>query len=148
MAVAGLTHGPLTDQRNGTRSASRRRVITFDNRSVGATGGSTPDTIEAVAHDAVAFIRTLRLDHVDLLGMSMGGFVAQQEPQLVRRIILAGTGPAGGEGIDKVTRLMLQDIAKGALTFQDPQTVHLLHPNSQRAPGRARPAAAPKGTRP
>ena len=105
--------------------AAQRRVITFDNRGVGASGGSTPDTIEAMAHDAVAFIRALGLDQVDLLGLSMGGFIAQviaqKEPQLVRKIILAGTGPAGGDGIDKVTALTLQDMARGALTFQDPK---------------------------
>ena len=103
--------------------AAERRVITFDNRGVGASHGSTPDTIEAMAHDAVAFIRALGIDRVDLLGFSMGGFIAQviaqEEPELVRKIVLAGTGPAGGEGIDKVTALTLQDMAKGALTLQD-----------------------------
>ena len=103
--------------------AAERRVITFDNRGVGASHGSTPNTIEAMAHDAVAFIRALGFDQVDLLGFSMGGFIAQvitqQEPELVRKIVLAGTGPAGGEGIDKVTALTLQDMAKGALTLQD-----------------------------
>jgi pimeloyl-ACP methyl ester carboxylesterase len=103
--------------------AAKRRVITFDNRGVGASGGATPDTIEAMAHDAVGFVRALGLDQVDLLGFSMGGFIAQviaqQQPQLVRKIILAGTGPAGGEGIDKVTAITFRDIAKGALTFQD-----------------------------
>lgn len=78
--------------------AAQHRVITFDNRGVGASGGSTPDTIEAIAHDAVAFIRALGLDQVDLLGLSMGGFIAQViaqgEPQLVRKIILAAqVGP-------------------------------------------------------
>ena len=105
--------------------AAKRRVITFDNRGVGASGGSTPATIEAMAHDAVAFIRALGHDQVDLLGFSMGGFIAQViaqlQPRLVRRIILAGTGPAGGEGIDKVTALTLQSMAKGALTFRDPK---------------------------
>ncbi|MEU9144064.1 alpha/beta hydrolase [Streptomyces sp. NPDC048349] len=85
--------------------AAWRRVITFDNRGVGASGGSTPDTVEAMARDAVLFIRALGFDHVDLLGLSMGGFIAQviasEEPQLVRRAVLAGTGPAGGPGIDK-----------------------------------------------
>jgi pimeloyl-ACP methyl ester carboxylesterase len=103
--------------------AAQRRVITFDNRGVGASGGSTPDTIEAMADDAVAFVRALGFDQVDLLGFSIGGFIAQviaqQEPQLIRKIILAGTGPAAGEGIDKVTTLTLLDIARGALTFQD-----------------------------
>lgn len=97
----------------------------MDNRGVGASGGSTPDTIEAMTHDAMAFIQALGLEQVDLLGFSMGGFIsqgiAQEEPQLVRKIILAGTGPAGGEGIDEVTAVTLQGIVRGALTFQDPK---------------------------
>ena len=105
--------------------AARHRVITFDNRGVGASQGSTPDSIEAMARDAVAFIRALGFDQVDLLGFSMGGFVAQviaqKEPQLVRKIILAGTGPAGGEGINNVTSLTIRDMIKGALTFKDPK---------------------------
>ncbi|MBK6762090.1 MAG: alpha/beta hydrolase [Micrococcales bacterium] len=103
--------------------ASQRRVITFDNRGVGASEGRTPSSIAAMANDAVAFIRALGLDHVDLLGFSMGGFVAQviaeQHPDLVRKVILAGTGPAGGEGIDKVTLLTYLDVARGAVTFRD-----------------------------
>src|SRR5688572_30750321 len=57
--------------------AARHRVITFDNRGVGASTGRTPDTIEAMAKDAVTFIRALGLTKVDLLGFSMGGMVAQ-----------------------------------------------------------------------
>src|SRR4249919_606535 len=89
--------------------AARHRVITFDNRGVGASSGSTPNTIEAMAKDAVVFIRALGLEKVDLLGFSMGGMIAQviaaDEPQLVRKLILAGTGPAGGDGITNVTRI-------------------------------------------
>ncbi|GGM90189.1 alpha/beta hydrolase [Terrabacter tumescens] len=103
--------------------AAHRRVITFDNRGVGASGGRTPSTIAEMATDAVAFIRALGLEEVDLLGFSMGGFVAQviaeEHPNLVRRMILAGTGPAGGAGIDKVTRLTALDVVRGALTFRD-----------------------------
>jgi pimeloyl-ACP methyl ester carboxylesterase len=103
--------------------AARHRVITFDNRGVGASSGSTPTTIEEMARDAVTFIRALGFEQVDLFGFSMGGMIAQvivqAEPQLVRRIILAGTGPAGGEGIDKVTRISYLDIARGLLTRQD-----------------------------
>jgi pimeloyl-ACP methyl ester carboxylesterase len=105
--------------------AAEHRVITFDNRGVGASGGSTPKTVEAMATDAVAFIRTLGLEQVDLLGFSMGGMIAQliaaDEPQLVRRVILAGTGPAGGLGITKVTRLSHLDTLRGLLTLQDPK---------------------------
>ncbi len=103
--------------------ASQRRVITFDNRGVGASEGRTPSSISDMAKDAVAFIRALGFDQVDLLGFSMGGFVAQviaeEQPDLVRKVILTGTGPAGGDGIDKVTWLTYLDVARGALTFRD-----------------------------
>ncbi len=105
--------------------ASGRRVITFDNRGVGASTGRTPRTVEAMAADAVAFIRALGLDRVDLVGFSLGGMVAQviaqTEPRLVRRMILAGTGPAGGEGIRNVPRITRLDMLRGLLTFQDPK---------------------------
>ena len=103
--------------------AAKHRVITFDNRGVGASSGKTPNSVEAMARDAVAFIKAQGLAQVDLLGFSMGGFaaqvIAQQEPQLVRRVILAGTGPAGGRGIENVTALTIVDMAKGALTLRD-----------------------------
>src|SRR3954469_15173561 len=89
--------------------AAKHPVIAFDNRGVGASSGSTPTTIEEMARDAVAFIRALGFDQVDLFGFSMGGMIAQviaqEQPELVRKIIIAGTGPAGGEGIEKVTRI-------------------------------------------
>jgi pimeloyl-ACP methyl ester carboxylesterase len=105
--------------------AAEHRVITFDTRGVGASQGSTPTTIAAMARDAVSLLRALGFDRVDLLGFSLGGFItqviAQDEPQLVRRIVLAGTGPAGGEGIDKVTSVTIKDMSRAALTFSDPK---------------------------
>ena len=105
--------------------AAGHLVITFDNRGVGASEGRTPDSIAAMAHDAIAFIRALGFDQVDLLGFSLGGMIAQvmlhEEPQLFRKIILAGTGPAGGVGIDKVTALTPLDTVKAKLTFRDPK---------------------------
>ncbi|HOX19578.1 MAG TPA: alpha/beta hydrolase [Gemmatimonadales bacterium] len=105
--------------------AARRRVIVFDNRGIGASEGSTPSSVDAMARDAVAFIKALGAGQVDLLGFSLGGFIsqviAQEAPELVRKIILAGTGPAGGTGIDKVTSLTLRDMAKGALTLRHPE---------------------------
>jgi pimeloyl-ACP methyl ester carboxylesterase len=105
--------------------AAKHRVITFDNRGVGASTGTTPDTIQAMAKDAVSFIRALGFGQVDLHGFSMGGMIAQviaqNEPQLVRKLMLTGTGPAGGEGIDKVTQVTIVDILKGYLTFKDPK---------------------------
>jgi pimeloyl-ACP methyl ester carboxylesterase len=83
--------------------AAGRQVIAFDNAGVGASTGKTPDTVEEMAADALAFIAALGLTKVDLLGFSLGGFIAQHlaltEPQLVRRIVLAGTGPKGAPGM-------------------------------------------------
>ena len=105
--------------------AAKHRVITFDNRGVGASSGATPTTIEEMARDAVTFIHAVGVDQVDLFGFSMGGMIAQviaqQQPQLVRKMIIAGTGPAGGEGIDKMTRITYLDTARGLLTRQDPK---------------------------
>ena len=105
--------------------AAKRRVITFDNRGIGASGGSVPHSVEAMARDAVAFIRALGLDQVDLLGFSLGGGVAQvialEEPELVRKVILAGTGPAGGGGINQVTKVAVKAYVRAALTLKDPK---------------------------
>lgn len=82
--------------------AAERHVILVDLRGVGRSGGTTPDTFEAMADDTVAFLDALGLDAVDLLGYSLGGIVAQvvaqQYPDRVRRIILAATAPAGSQG--------------------------------------------------
>ena len=105
--------------------AARHRVITFDNRGVGASTGKTPDTIEAMAKDAVTFIRALGFDQVDLHGFSMGGMIAQvisrDEPELVRKLILTGTGPAGGKGIKEVVWVAQLDTLRGLLSRQDPK---------------------------
>jgi pimeloyl-ACP methyl ester carboxylesterase len=81
--------------------ASMREVILFDNAGVGGSTGRTPRTVTAMAHDALRFLEALELEEVDLLGFSLGGFVAQEvaliRPRLVRRLVLAGTGPQGGE---------------------------------------------------
>ncbi|WP_043718760.1 alpha/beta fold hydrolase [Kutzneria sp. 744] len=127
--VVFLTHLAATldnwDPRVVDGIAAARRVITFDNRGVGASTGSTPNTIEAMANDAVTFIKALGFPEVDLLGFSMGGMIAQliaaDEPRLVRKLIIAGTGPAGGEGIKNVTRISHLDTLRGLLTAQDPK---------------------------
>jgi pimeloyl-ACP methyl ester carboxylesterase len=83
--------------------AAERPVILFDNAGIGLSTGETPDSTKGMADKAAGFIRLLRLTHVDLLGFSLGGNVAQtvtlNYPDLVRRLVLAGTGPGGGEGI-------------------------------------------------
>jgi pimeloyl-ACP methyl ester carboxylesterase len=105
--------------------AARHRVITFDNRGVGASSGAPAASIEEMARDAITFIKAMGLKQVDLFGFSMGGMIAQEivqmEPQLVRKMIITGTGPAGGEGISKVARVTYLDMLRGWLTFQDPK---------------------------
>lgn len=87
--------------------AESREVILFDNAGVGGSTGTTPMTFTEMAHDALRFLDALELREVDLLGFSIGGYVAQEltliRPQLVRRIVLAGTGPQGGEQMHRWT---------------------------------------------
>jgi len=83
--------------------AAERPVILFDNAGIGLSTGETPDSVKGMADKAAEFIRLLGFTQVDLLGFSLGGYVAQtvtlNYPDLVRRLVLAGTGPGGGEGI-------------------------------------------------
>src|SRR6478609_845566 len=83
--------------------ASSRRVVTFDNTGVGATTGTTPDTIEQMARDAIAFVEAMGFKRIDLLGFSIGSFVAQEialiRPDLLRRVVLASSAPQGAAGM-------------------------------------------------
>ena len=105
--------------------AAKRHVIAFDNRGIGASSGSPSNTMEQMADDAIAFIKAKGLRQVDLFGFSMGGMIAQEivlkEPQLVRKMILAGTGPAGGEGISTVAGVANYDLMRAVFTGQDPK---------------------------
>src|SRR6476646_4808341 len=80
-----------------------REVILTDNTGVGRSTGMAPDTVAGMARDLASLIDALDLKEVDLLGHSMGGYVAQQiavdRPELVRRMILVGTGPRGGDNM-------------------------------------------------
>ena len=83
--------------------AQARRVVTFDNAGVGGSTGTTPDTIEQMARDAIAFLAAIGFSRVDLLGFSIGSFVAQQialtRPAIVRRLVLASSAPQGAAGM-------------------------------------------------
>jgi pimeloyl-ACP methyl ester carboxylesterase len=83
--------------------ASDREVILFNNTGVASSTGTVPDTIEAMARDAITFTDALGLTTIDIVAHSMGGLVAQEvtlaRPDLVRRLVLVGTGPRGGEGL-------------------------------------------------
>jgi pimeloyl-ACP methyl ester carboxylesterase len=101
--------------------ATDREVILTDNAGVGLSTGTAPQTVAGMARDAASLIDALGLTHVDLFGFSMGGFVAQQitvdRPELVRRLILVGTGPRGGEGMGQLA----PDVAPLFATTHDPQ---------------------------
>ncbi len=83
--------------------AQSRRVVTFDNAGVGGSTGTTPDTIEQMARDAIAFLAAMGISQADLLGFSIGSFVAQQialiRPAIVRRLVLASSAPQGAAGM-------------------------------------------------
>src|SRR2546422_3963236 len=92
--------------------ARDREVILFNNAGVSSSSGEVPTTFEQMGANAVAFIRALGLTKVDVLGFSIGGMVAQeitlQAPVLVRKLILVGTGPRGGQGMESLTRVAQQ----------------------------------------
>ena len=83
--------------------APGRRVVTFDNTGVGGSSGQTPDTVRQMARDAIAFITALGLDQADVLGFSIGSFVAQEialiRPAIIRRLVLASSAPQGAAGM-------------------------------------------------
>ena len=83
--------------------ASTRRVVTFDNAGVGGSTGTTPHVIDQMAHDAIAFLAAMEVGQADILGFSVGSFVAQDialiRPDLVRRLILASSAPRGAAGM-------------------------------------------------
>jgi pimeloyl-ACP methyl ester carboxylesterase len=105
--------------------AADRPVYALDYRGVGGSEGKAPLTIKQMSSDMIAVIRALGLGQVDLIGFSLGGFVSQQilfdAPDLVRRVVLAGTGPAGGPGIAQVGSVSWPLIVKGLATFRDPK---------------------------
>jgi len=87
--------------------AKNREVILFNNAGVSSSSGEVPTTVEKMGANAVAFIKALGLTKVDVLGFSIGGFIAQeialQVPDLVKRLVLVGTGPRGGEDMATLT---------------------------------------------
>ncbi|MER5223207.1 alpha/beta fold hydrolase [Streptomyces flaveus] len=105
--------------------AKGRHVIAFDNRGVGASTGQVPDSVEAMADDAYTFIKALGYDKIDIFSFSLGGMVAQalvvKHPELVRKLVLTGTGPKGGKDMDKVARITYWDILRATLTRSDPK---------------------------
>jgi pimeloyl-ACP methyl ester carboxylesterase len=118
--------------------AKNHHVIAFENRGVGASTGQVPDTVEAMADDAYTFIKALGFSTVDIFSFSLGGFVAQalvvKHPDLVRKLILTGTGPKGGKDIDKVAGITYFDILRATLTRSDPKEFLFFNRNATGKP--------------
>ena len=121
--------------------AKEREVILFNNAGVASSSGQVPTSIEGMAGNAIAFIGALGLAKVDVLGFSIGGFVAQeiagQAPGLVRKLVLVGTGPRGGEGMTSLTPEAQQIF--GA-SYEEPDhlwlAVHFTRSQASQAAGR------------
>jgi pimeloyl-ACP methyl ester carboxylesterase len=118
--------------------ARDHHVIAFDNRGVGASTGQVPDTVEAMADDAYTFIKALGFSKVGIFSFSLGGFVAQalvvKHPDLVRKLVLTGSGPKGGKDIDKVAGTTYIDILRARLTRSDPKEFLFFNRNATGKP--------------
>ena len=113
------------DPRIGDPIAQSRHVIAFDQRGVGASTGQVPNTLEEAADHAYEFIAALGFERIDVFSFSMGGMIAQdlivKHPDLVRRLVLTGTGPRGGKDMDKVVGVTYWHILRATLTRSDPK---------------------------
>jgi pimeloyl-ACP methyl ester carboxylesterase len=118
--------------------ARNRHVVAFDQRGVGASTGKVPDTIEEAADHAYEFITALGFDKIDVFSFSMGGMIAQdlivKHPDLVRRLVLTGTGPRGGKDIDKVVGVTYWDVLRATLTRSDPKEFLFFNRNAAGKP--------------
>jgi len=122
--------------------AANRHVITFDQPGVGASTGTFPDTLEQAADQAYTFIRALGYNLIDIFSFSMGGMIAQdlvvKHPELVRKIVLTGTGPRGGKDMDKVVGATYYDMLRATLTRSDPKEFLFFNRNATgKAAGKA-----------
>jgi pimeloyl-ACP methyl ester carboxylesterase len=117
-----------------------RRVVTFDNVGVGGTSGTTPSTVEAMAHGAIAFLEAMEFKRVDLLGFSIGSFVAQEialvRPDLLRRVVLASSAPQGAEGMHGWAPEVIGAVGKPETTPQEYISVFFAPTDTSREAGR------------
>jgi pimeloyl-ACP methyl ester carboxylesterase len=119
--------------------ASGRRVITFDNRGVAASTGTTPSTVAQMALDAIDFIDALGLGEVDVLGFSLGSFVAQEitlvRPSIVRNLVLASSAPQGARGMHGWVPAVIEAVGKPETSAADYLSVFFTGTERGRAAG-------------
>ena len=121
--------------------AKDRPVILFNNAGVASSGGDPADTVTGMARHVITFVNALGLKKVDLLGFSLGGFVAQQvvleSPDLIRHVILAGTGPQGGEGMDHMPPKVVEHATREKPILEDFLYLFFSQSETSQAAGRA-----------
>ena len=119
---------------------AKRRVVTFDNVGVAGTSGTTPNTVGAMAHGAIDFLGAMNFDHVDLLGFSLGSFVAQEialiRPDLLRRVVLASSAPQGAAGMHGWAANVIGAVGKPETTPEQYLSVFFAHSDTSRRAGR------------
>lgn len=98
--------------------AKQYKVIIFDNKGVASSNGTTPNTVQGMANDAIDFIKAMNLGTVNIMGFSMGGFVAQRivltEPAIINKIILADSGPKGAIGLSNLPNIIAGTVGLSA----------------------------------
>ena len=138
------------DPRTVDQLAQSRHLILVDLPGVGASGGTVPATIEEAGQQAARIVRGLGYERVDLLGLSMGGMIAQEvvrhDPSLVEHLILVGTGPRAGLGIDKVTPTTMRYMFRAALHRTDPKR-YIFYTHDAHGEAEARKVLAHLGSR-
>ena len=119
--------------------AAERRVVALDNVGVGGTTGRTPSTVEAMARDAIAFIDAAGLERIDLLGFSLGSFVAQEialiRPDLARRVVLASSAPQGAAGMHGWAPEVIGAVGSRQTSPEGYLSVFFAHTDTSRAAG-------------
>jgi pimeloyl-ACP methyl ester carboxylesterase len=132
--------------------ASTRRVVTFDNAGVGGSTGTTPNTIEQMANDAIAFLAAMEIRQADILGFSIGSFVVQEialiRPGLLRRLILASSAPQGAAGMHGWAPDVLEGVGIPEISPDGVLDVFYTRSSSSRQAGAPASPAAPPARRP
>lgn len=121
--------------------AGQNHVIAVDLPGVGASRGQVPLTIEEMASQVIEFVQLLGFSKINLLGLSMGGMIAQavaeKKPELINRLVLAGTGPRGGQGIAQVSTITFTTMIKSFFKHTNPKR-YLFYPHDQQGAQKAK----------